>query len=51
LYTLTGPARYDWAHALLPGPQSLGASGGGVTVTKGRRLSVILRDPPPPGAT
>jgi alkylated DNA repair protein alkB family protein 7 len=49
LYTLTGPARYGWAHALLPGPQAWGGAAGeppGV-VTKGRRVSVLLRDPPP----
>jgi hypothetical protein len=74
LYTLTGPARYGWAHAVLPGPQQALAAGGGeeggaaaeaaaagdaagaaaaagtrrlVTVTKARRVSILLRDPPP----
>jgi alkylated DNA repair protein alkB homolog 7 len=44
LYWVTGPARYAWGHAVLPGPQDVN----GATVTKGRRLSLIFRDPLPP---
>lgn len=42
-YTLTGPARYEWGHAILPGPQEVG----GRVVTKGRRISLMFRDPLP----
>ena len=40
LYSLTGEARYDWAHAVLPGPQRWR----GAEVVKGRRVTLMLRD-------
>jgi alkylated DNA repair protein alkB family protein 7 len=40
LYTLSGAARYEWAHAI---PAGAPVFGGGA-VTRGRRISVMLRD-------
>ena len=44
-YWITGPARYNWGHSVLAGPQTVNER---VPVVKDRRISLIFRDPLPP---
>eukprot|EP00698_Gefionella_okellyi_P003990 TRINITY_DN13699_c0_g1_i1.p1 TRINITY_DN13699_c0_g1~~TRINITY_DN13699_c0_g1_i1.p1 ORF type:complete len:234 (+),score=43.84 TRINITY_DN13699_c0_g1_i1:75-776(+) len=45
LYVLTGPARYEWAHEILPGEEQL--FDGREPVRRGRRISLLFRDEAP----
>ena len=44
LYVLSGPSRYAYTHEILPSGSAFCGGGGDMTVTVGRRISVILRD-------